>query len=81
MTKNMPERIILESGTTYFWCSCGLSAKNPFCDGTHKNNPQAEGKKSLHFTVETTKSYALCTCKETKTPPFCDGSHKKFLDV
>lgn len=70
--KNFPEKIILEKDKKYFWCTCGLSKKQPFCDGTHKS----EGNyKSLHFQVQETKEYYLCNCKQTKKQPFCDGSH------
>ncbi len=57
----------------YAWCTCGLSDKDPFCDGSHK---EVEGFKSLRFEIEETKKVALCGCKHTKTPPYCDGSHK-----
>jgi CDGSH iron-sulfur domain-containing protein 3 len=56
----------VEAGKDYWWCSCGQSKNQPFCDGSHK----AEGK----FTpVQWT---APKTCKQTSTAPFCDGSHK-----
>ena len=61
----------LEPGT-YYWCTCGRSANQPYCDGSHAGTdftPQA-------FTIEEGRRYALCTCKHTKNGPFCDGSHK-----
>lgn len=63
----------LEAGT-YHWCACGKSAKQPFCDGSHKGTdftPKA-------FTLDAKKKVALCQCKHTKNPPFCDGSHKSL---
>jgi len=60
----------LEPGT-YYWCSCGHSASQPFCDGSHKDtdfNP-------LVLDIDEPKQVALCQCKQTRTPPFCDGSH------
>ena len=66
-----PYLINVEAGKKYFWCSCGLSNKQPFCDGTHKGT----GMKSVHYTPETTKQVRLCGCKQTKSPPFCDDSH------
>ena len=71
--KNFPDKVSLENGKKYSWCTCGLSGKQPFCDGTHK---VAGEFKSLHFEVAETKDYFLCNCKKTKNPPFCDGSHK-----
>lgn len=60
----------------YWWCACGLSKSQPFCDGSHKGS----GFKSLPVTIDAEKPVAWCTCKQTGTPPFCDGSHKKLTD-
>lgn len=66
-----PYEVDLEANKKYFWCTCGLSKKQPFCDGAHKGTEL----KSLHFTPETSEKAFLCTCKKTKNPPYCDGSH------
>ena len=66
----VPAVLDLEPGT-YFWCSCGLSAKQPFCDGAHKVCDLRPMKVEI---LEAGKK-ALCQCKHTKTAPFCDGSH------
>ncbi len=63
----------LEAGT-YYWCSCGRSSNQPFCDGSH----QGTDFTPLEFMLEETKQVALCQCKQTRTPPFCDGSHSKL---
>ncbi|HHK74895.1 MAG TPA: CDGSH iron-sulfur domain-containing protein [Rhizobiales bacterium] len=62
----------LEAGKEYWWCACGRSKTQPFCDGSHEGT----GFEPLKVTVEQSRNYALCQCKHTKTPPFCDGSHK-----
>lgn len=68
-----PAEVTLEKGKTYFFCTCGHSQKQPFCDGAHK---AIEGEfKSLRFEAEKDGTAWLCQCKRTKTPPFCDGSH------
>ncbi len=67
-----PAAVELEAGKTYAWCACGHSAKQPFCDGSHKDH----GFSPLVFKAEETKTAYLCQCKHTKTPPFCDGTHK-----
>jgi CDGSH iron-sulfur domain-containing protein 3 len=56
---------------TYFWCACGLSAKQPFCDGSHK----ACEMRPMKLVVNEDGQRTLCQCKHTKTAPFCDGSH------
>ena len=58
----------------YAWCSCGLSSKQPYCDGSHKPT----GFKPVIENVEETCKVAWCGCKQTKTPPYCDGSHAKL---
>ena len=58
----------------YFWCSCGQSKGQPFCDGSHKGTEFTP----LAFEVTEAKQYALCNCKHTEGAPFCDGSHAKL---
>ena len=57
----------------YYWCACGKSAKQPFCDGSHKKASEFVPKK---FTVTKQEKLFLCGCKHTKNAPFCDGTHK-----
>jgi len=73
--KAAPTAVAVEKGKTYAWCTCGLSEKNPLCDGAHKT---VEGMpfRSLKFTPEQDGEVWLCNCKQTKNPPYCDGSHK-----
>lgn len=59
---------------TYFWCACGNSANQPFCDGSHKGTEFTPVK----FEITEPKKYWLCGCKNTYNKPFCDGSHKKI---
>lgn len=82
--QNEPTPVTVEAGKTYAWCSCGLSEKQPFCDGKHKTTwTEQEGEviktwKSVPFVAESTEELWFCNCKQTKTPPFCDGSHKQL---
>ena len=66
-----PYQVTVEAGRTYFWCACGRSAKQPFCDGSHKGS----GLAPLAWKAEETKARWFCGCKATKGQPFCDGSH------
>lgn len=69
-----PIEVKLESGKDYFWCTCGRSASQPFCDGSHKGTAFLPKK----FNIDETKNYWLCTCKKTANAPFCDGTHRKL---
>ena len=75
-----PQKISAEPGKIYSWCSCGLSAKQPLCDGAHKN---IEGTPygSIKVMFEKSEEVWFCRCKHTKTPPFCDGTHKTLNSV
>ncbi|MBS0376905.1 MAG: CDGSH iron-sulfur domain-containing protein [Proteobacteria bacterium] len=66
-----PCLVTLKGGRTYFWCSCGRSAKQPFCDGSH----QGTGFEPRKVTLAADEEVLLCGCKRTGTPPFCDGAH------
>lgn len=59
---------------TYWWCACGRSSNQPFCDGSHKTTSITPVK----FEVAQARQVALCGCKRTKTPPFCDGTHRQL---
>ena len=56
---------------TYWWCACGLSKKQPFCDGSH----QGTGISPIEYKVCEDSKIAFCGCKQSKTSPRCDGTH------
>lgn len=71
-----PAMVDLEAGKNYFWCACGRSKTQPFCDGSHAGT----GITPLKFTAEKTGKAALCLCKGTANQPFCDGTHARLGD-
>ena len=66
-----PYAVEVEAGKNYWWCTCGLSKNQPFCDSSHKGS----GFKSHMFTATKTETVYLCGCKHTSNKPFCDGTH------
>ncbi len=72
IAQKTPYVVTLEGGKTYWWCACGRSKNQPFCDGSHKGTSFTPVK----IQVESQQKVALCGCKHTKNPPYCDGSHK-----
>ena len=70
-----PIKVDLEAGDHY-WCSCGGSSNQPYCDGSHAGSEF----KPMQFTAEEAGEAYLCMCKHTKNPPYCDGTHAKLDD-
>jgi CDGSH-type Zn-finger protein len=66
-----PFPVEVEAGKTYFWCACGRSAAQPFCDGSHKGTGLAPQK---YEAAESGRLF-FCGCKSSGAPPLCDGSH------
>ena len=71
-----PYKVKVEKGKTYFWCSCGLSQNQPFCDSSHK---KAIKFSPVKYLAKSDKEVFFCGCKITNHPPFCDNSHVKLL--
>ncbi len=74
IAQKAPYAIEVETGKKYFWCACGHSKNQPFCDGAHKGT----GLAPVAFTAEQSETVYLCGCKHTAKPPYCDGSHTRL---
>jgi CDGSH iron-sulfur domain-containing protein 3 len=72
IAQKSPIAVEVEAGKTYYWCTCGKSDKQPFCNGAHKGGEFAP----MAWTAPESKTAYLCACKHTKNGPLCDGSHK-----
>lgn len=67
-----PFKVEVEEGKSYFWCACGKSANQPFCDGSHKDT----GLSPTKWTADASRTVFFCGCKQSAKAPMCDGSHK-----
>jgi CDGSH-type Zn-finger protein len=74
IAKKAPFAVEVKAGEKYFWCTCGRSARQPFCDGAHKGSDF----KPQMFTAEKDGTAYLCGCRATNKAPFCDGTHSKL---
>jgi CDGSH-type Zn-finger protein len=74
IAQKSPYPVEVEAGKSYFWCACGKSANQPFCDGTHRGS----GFAPVKFDATETKTVYFCGCKHTVHPVMCDGSHNNL---
>lgn len=75
IAQKAPYKEQLKAGRIYWWCACGLSSKQPFCDGSHKGS----GISPVKVEIPEAKEVYFCGCKNTKDSPYCDGTHKQLL--
>jgi CDGSH-type Zn-finger protein len=71
IAQKAPYPVEVEAGKSYFWCSCGRSSNQPFCDGSHKDT----GLSPVKYTAEADRKVYFCGCKASDKSPLCDGSH------
>lgn len=69
-----PYGVAVEEGKEYWWCACGRSKSQPFCDGSHKGT----GLQPMQYTAAKTQQVWFCGCKQTGGKPFCDGTHSRI---
>jgi CDGSH-type Zn-finger protein len=69
-----PHAIEVEAGKDYWWCACGRSKTQPFCDGSHKGSHFSP----IKYTADANRIVWFCGCKQSRNKPFCDGRHKSI---
>ena len=69
-----PFEVNVTEGKNYFWCACGRSQKQPFCDGSHKDT----GLTPVAYKAARTGTVYFCGCKQTSKSPLCDGTHSSL---
>jgi CDGSH-type Zn-finger protein len=74
IAQKAPYSVAVEASKTYFWCACGKSANQPFCDGSHKGS----GFTPIKYEATESKTVYFCGCKHSAQKPLCDGTHKSL---
>ena len=74
IAQKAPYPVEVETGKDYYWCACGRSSKQPFCDGSHKDT----GITPVKYTADKTGTAYFCGCKHSKHGALCDGTHSKL---
>lgn len=74
IAQKAPYAVEVEAGKKYFWCACGRSGRQPFCDGSHEGTSITP----LPYRAEKDTTLYFCGCKQTGGAPLCDGSHAKL---
>ncbi len=74
IAQKAPFKVAVEAGKTYFWCACGRSSKQPFCDGSHKDT----GFQPVKFQAGEAKTVFFCGCKKSTRAPVCDRTHNRL---
>jgi len=74
IAQKSPYAVEVEAGKGYWWCACGRSAKQPFCDGSHKGT----GLTPVQYKAEKARTVYFCGCKQSSKQPMCDGAHNKL---
>lgn len=74
IAQTSPYAVDIEAGKSYWWCSCGKSSKQPFCDGSH----QGSSFTPVEYKADETKTAYFCGCKQSGNGVMCDGAHQKL---
>lgn len=74
IAQKAPFAVDVEAGKSYWWCACGLSSKQPFCDGSHKTTAFTP----IEYQATATQPVYFCGCKHSAKKPLCDGTHKSL---
>lgn len=74
IAQKSPYRMEVEAGKSYWWCACGKSGSQPFCDGSHKGS----GFSPVEFKADEAATIAFCGCKNSGDKPRCDGTHRSL---
>jgi CDGSH iron-sulfur domain-containing protein 3 len=74
ITQKAPYEVDVKEGESYWWCACGRSKNQPFCDGSHKGT----GMSPVEYKAKRAKPTYFCGCRRSANQPLCDGAHNNL---
>ena len=74
ISQKAPFAVEVEAGNNYYWCSCGMSKSQPFCDGSHQGSEFT----TVEYKATESETVYFCGCKQSSNQPLCDGSHSNL---
>lgn len=74
MAQKSPFAVEVQEGRSYWWCACGMSKRQPFCDGSHKGSAFSP----IEYKAAASRTVYFCGCKRTGKSPLCDGAHNRI---
>jgi len=74
IAQKSPFAVEVEAGNSYWYCTCGKTTTQPFCDGSHQGSEFSPKE----FRATESGTVYFCGCRHSGNGVTCDGSHDKL---